>query len=673
MKRDFRKGIMGLIAPLSIRQWLQPPTAIGRGLDAIRRWSRRRSSAAAPTDPPSEPAAPAPLPEPPIDAKAAPAPAPLLDNAALSATLQGCGNELTGLCARTEGDFLDLGGRLQTIQAEAQQLTGTITAVLSEEQEPSIQGALRDIEQHAAGAIEEIQARRRRLADDLEGLAAIQADLGALEQQNQQFKQVAKNLKMVGLTISIESARSQAASAAFQALAEEITQLARTVHTAVGAIGTDTQAARHALDAVHADIGARMTQLEELMDDARTAVQTALAQVARFMELSMAALDRIGDQSRQIDRQVGQLVVAVQIHDNISQRAAHIQEALDEALEIIATAAQVPLPHSAQQAILGRVYGINRLQMAQLQTITEDLNGVRRQSADALERLQSAVASVTRAEALDTLVIDGACPAAGTRGHHPVTVLTRQLERLIALFDEGRDHLRRLAAAREQTGRTMARMNEHIDQVRDINFEIRLKALNAVIRSSRLGDAGRAIAAIVNEMKDLAEQSNTTIGAVSGIMERIARCAGGMDEKQDDQGAQESAGSRLHQGIAAFSTACTLFKEHSGRSLETGLLLETRIQESRERLGFFDALCGGCRDQMAVLEAVKAQLQPFADAAPDDWQAEEQRIMARYTMDRERQAHLGAAAPPAAAQNSAPTEAMAETAADDFDDNVELF
>lgn len=662
---------MGLIAPLSIRQWLQPPASIGRGIDALRRWGRRRWTAGAPADPATEPAAAAPLPEPPSEDTAAPA--PLLDHAALSATLQHCGNALTGLCARTEGDFLDLGGRLQTIQVEARQLTGTIMAVLSEEQEPSIQGALRDIEQHAAGAIEEIQARRRQLADDLQGLAAIHSDLGALEQQNQQFKQVAKNLQMVGLTISIESARSQAAGAAFQALAEEITQLARTVHTAVGVIGTDTRAARHALDAVHADIGARMAQLEELMADARTAVQTALAQVARFMDLTMTALDRIGEQSRQIDRQVGQLVVAVQIHDNISQRAAHIQEALDEALEIIATADQIPMPTSAQQAILGRVYGISRLQMAQLQTITEDVDGVRRQSADALVRLQSAVAAVTRAEALDTLEIGGTCPAAGTRGHHPVAVLTRELERLIALFDEGRDHLRRLAAAREQTGHTMARMHGHIDQVRDINFEIRLKALNAVIRSSRLGDAGRAIAAIVTEMKALAEQSNTTIGAVSGIMERIARAAGGMDAARADQDPQESAGNRLRQGITAFSTACAQFKEQSGRSLETGLLLETRIQESRERLGFFDALGGGCREQTAVLETVKAQLQPFAEAAPDDWQAEEQRIMARYTMDRERQAHLGAAAPPAAAQNSAPTEAMAETAADDFDDNVELF
>jgi len=595
-------------------------------------------------------------------------------------SLHRSGKRLTELCGQTENDFLDLGGRLQTIQAEARQLTQTIVAMLSEEQDASIRGALRAIENHAAGAIDEVKTHRQHLAADLDGLHRIQADLAALHLQNQQFKVVAKNLKMVGLAISIESARSHAAAEAFQALAEEIAQLSRTVYSAVGHIGEDTQTAQRVLDTVHADISARMSHLETLMADAQASVRSALDQVACFMNLTMDALDRIGEQSLQIDQQVGRLVVGVQIHDNISQRAAHIQEALDEAEQIMNGTLGDSLPQTSMQAMLGRVYGIVRLQMAQVQTICEDVAAVREESRSALGALQTAVGAVTRAEALDTLEIDAAYPVAGSRARHPVTVLTQELERLTGLFDEGTAQIRRLAEARKETGQTVARMNTHIDQVRDINFDIRLKALNAVIRSSRLGDAGRAIAAIVNEMKALAEQSNTTIGAVTDIMARIAeasRSIRSVESAGDDRGGADGAGALLRRGIEGFSIACATFKTESRQVLGMGQRLEQRIAEGQAHLGFFDTLADGGQAQRSRLAEVQNMLQPFAEAASDDWQAEERRIMARYTMDREREAHLGQPGPERAAsperldRSSETDDAAAEP--EMFDDNVELF
>jgi methyl-accepting chemotaxis protein len=442
---------------------------------------------------------------------------------------------LTTLCARSEADFLDLGSRLQTIQLEAQQLTRAIFTVLSEADDHSLQGALKAIQQHAGGAMQEIDQRRGQLSDDLVGLQATRADLGALGEQNGHFKQVAKNLKMVGLTISIEAARTPAATAAFQSLAEEISELARTVHTVTRHIGDDTHTAQQGLAAIHEQIGTRMRDLDGLMNSARAAVHTALEQVDNLMQTTLCALDRIGVQSRRIAEQVGHLVVGVQIHDNISQRAAHIHDSLCEAADLVRGVAGRDADEG-QAAALGRAYGINRLQLAQLQTIADDVRNVQQQCASALDTLLATVAAVARPEGLEI---------ADPGGAHSVNVLTGALEHLMALFDEGLDHIQRLAAAREQTKRTIARMNSHIDQVGDINFDIHLKALNAVIRSIRLGNAGRAIAAIVTEMKALAEQSNTTIGAVAGVMERIAAASQVLDARRDIAQAKAAPPARI--------------------------------------------------------------------------------------------------------------------------------
>jgi hypothetical protein len=264
-----------------------------------------------------------------------------------------------------------------------------------------------------------------------------------------------------------------------------------------------------------------------------------------------------------------------------------------------------------------------------------------------------------------------------------VAVLTGALEHLIALFDEGQDHIQRLAAAREQTGRTIARMNSHIDQVRDINFDIHLKALNAVIRSTRLGNAGRAIAAIVIEMKALAEQSNTTIGAVAGVMERIAAASQAMDARRGIARAEgHSAGRHLRNGITDFAHACDTFRQHSAEALQMGAGIEAHITQSRRHIGFFEQMRTDCRMHQEQLGGVNALLQPYADAAPEDWIAEERKIIERYTMDREREAHLGMIdamlfadgaqpAPTMAGSSAAGPDPAAEEA--EFDDNVELF
>jgi chromosome segregation ATPase len=580
---------------------------------------------------------------------------------------------LTAICAHSEADFLDLGSRLQTIQLEAQQLTRAIFTVLSEADDHSLQGALKAIQQHAGGAMQEIDQRRGQLSDDLVGLQATRADLGALGEQNGQFKQVAKNLKMVGLTISIEAARTPAATAAFQSLAEEISELARTVHTVTRQIGDDTHAAQQGLAAIHEQIGTRMRDLDGLMNSARAAVHTALEQVDNLMQTTLCALDRIGVQSRRIAEQVGHLVVGVQIHDNISQRAAHIHDSLCEAADLVRGAAGRDADEG-QAAALGRAYGINRLQLAQLQTIADDVRNVQQQCASALDTLLATVAAVARPEGLEI---------ADPGGAHSVNVLTGALEHLMALFDEGLDHIQRLAAAREQTKRTIARMNSHIDQVGDINFDIHLKALNAVIRSIRLGNAGRAIAAIVTEMKALAEQSNTTIGAVAGVMERIAAASQVMDARKEIAQAEGgTAGMHLRNGIADFADACVALRQHSEEALQMGGRIEAQIAQSRSHIDFFEQMLADCRLHQEQLGEINVLLQPYADAAPEEWIAEERKIIERYTMDREREAHLGmidaelfadgGQTTPPMPFNSA-TGPLAASEEAEFDDNVELF
>jgi hypothetical protein len=559
---------------------------------------------------------------------------------AIIAALRNCTSGLKQTCKNAESDFLELGARLQTIHAEADQLTRKVIDVLSPDHNQTIQSALKIINKYAQNAMRELEQQQTELAGDIAGLKTIQDDLTALVRQNKNFKQIAKNLKMVRLNISIESARNEKAKMTFQALADEITGLAQKIHSVAGLIQNDADAAHQTIAAVQTEIGRRMRHLEQLLTSAETMVAGAMAEVDKLMDMSMTVLDGIGHKAGEIREQVSRLVVGIQMHDNISQRVTHIDSSIEESIGIMDTSCGIELPPPAVKTVLGRVYGINRLQSVHLKAIIDDVAEVGRQSESALDGLLTAVDAVAQPE--------GPHPSAPTEvrrfeassPRHPVALLKKALDRLLALFDEGRCDIERLSTAREQTGRTVARVGEHIEKVRDINFEIHLKAINAVVQSSRLGHAGRAIEAIVNEIKELAEKSNATIRTVADIMQNIASASDRMDCKdRDEKQNADQAGRLLRQSIDDFSLACNVFKGQSQETFALGEALREKIAQSRSKVGFIEKMAADCDCSFAELMQVGELLQPYADVVSGEWLDEEKTILTRYTMERERDVH----------------------------------
>lgn len=589
-----------------------------------------------------------------------------VDNDAVMRHLQKAAQGLVDICAATEADFLGLGTQLHTIHAESQQLTQSVMTSLGAEQGHTIQRSLRQIQAHAAEALQELNQRRETLLDDLVQLKSIQADLAHLVEQNKGFRRVAKNLKMVGLSISIESARSEAAKGNFHVLAKEIAELAQTVHTVAGDIRDDTVAARQNIEAIQTAIALRTDHLQTLIRSAEAAVEQALQEVERLTQLTVAVLDGIGTEADEIARQVGQLVMSIQIHDNISQRAAHIKSAVRKIVELIetGTAADVPLSHRRQT--YGKAYGINRLQIAQLQIIIEDVADVRDRCRGALEGLLVAVKEMGRPQGQKFPENDD--------HQHPMMLLRDALGQIVTLFDAGLDDIRKLTEARQDIRQAIALMDRHIDKVSDINFDIRLKALNGVVKSSRLGGTGKAIAALVNEMKAIAEQSNMTIAASTDIMGRITAASERMD--RTDRHIEidvTSADRQLRSGISEYTAACEAFEEQSRATLATGSALERMIVDAAAGLDFFDRMVTECQHHIEDVTAVDALLRPFADDVPADWIEEEQSILQRYTMQRERDAHCrlfdgdrGDGVPEICMTSEEKIE-------EELDDNVELF
>jgi methyl-accepting chemotaxis protein len=561
------------------------------------------------------------------------------DSTAIIKTMTKSTAALSTVCGAAESDFLDLGAKLQEIYVESEELTQTVITILSTDQDQTIHSALKSVQSNAAIALKELHHRRNKLIEDLDGLKTIQIKLKALSQQNNSFKLIAKNLKMVALNISIESARTREAEVAFEVIAYEINQLAQNVHVVAGDVSDNTRRVQQNLDTTQTAIGMRMQHLDELINSAEITVKDALEKVENLTQITMQMLDTIGSKSKEISVQVGQLVMGIQIHDSISQRVEHINSAFHEALELIETSTTTDVSVSEQKSVLGRLYGTNRLQVAQLKTIITDVSVVRDQSITAFDKLLNTIKAITQLEGMN-LSPFSTDKKSTIQNSSVINNLHRALEQLILLFDEGVEDIQRLTAARKEIGQTIAQIGQHIDKVRNINFDIHLKSLNAVIKSMRLGSTGKAIEAVVNEMKALAEQSNTTIQDVTGIMEQVALASKTVDQsKQNEISGNELIGGQLRNNLEDFSRACLSFQDQSQETLKKGGQIQKKISNARQHISFFDQLIDGFNQHHTKLKEVYEYLVPFADAIPEKWMEEEKKIIERYTMQRERDAH----------------------------------
>ncbi|MDC7684774.1 HAMP domain-containing methyl-accepting chemotaxis protein [Asticcacaulis sp. BYS171W] len=65
------------------------------------------------------------------------------------------------------------------------------------------------------------------------------------------------------------------------------------------------------------------------------------------------------------------------------------------------------------------------------------------------------------------------------------------------------------------------RVNEVTTVIADISSQINLLALNATIESARAGEAGRGFAVVAGEVKNLANQTNRSIGEINGVIEEM--------------------------------------------------------------------------------------------------------------------------------------------------------
>jgi hypothetical protein len=559
----------------------------------------------------------------------------------ISMTLDKFINDQKKDIARTDSSFLTLGQDMQVLYGKTTELTGKIhgsaTIISGNEEE----GVLSRLGQSITGALAELKTRQDEVNSNLQQVAMVSKGMNDFHAMCPTLEQIAKFLRIIGLNICVECAQSPEASSLFMTNAEEIKNFAEDVIQINKDIRDDSQQTRDVLVSLHKNISTSLTRIQNLSSNAAQIVEEAFFKIQQLMDLSLAAMDQASTHSGKISGQVGEIVMAIQFHDNMSQRIEHIHTALHEASYRCSAEDKSKSDTDDMVERLAEVHAITVIQAGQIKEVIGGIEDVFQSNRQAFAEIGNEVAGL--AEILISLTAGGEQPQASFKGKQQedsFTTLQSALHELRQLLDYGTEQMGLIQEANTEASDTAVRLENHIDLLRRISDDTHIKALNSIILAHHLGPSGRTIEILAKEIKEIAIQSNCFVTDVEKVYQVVSKAITTLQISSGEKTAPADTHSvLLHTNIQDTTTAYHNFVNDSRAALEFAHDLDTEITQISDGLDFLPTLAEVLRDNLTILDRLTEQLSPWAGQMSAEARAEAARMADRYTMDEERVIH----------------------------------
>lgn len=557
--------------------------------------------------------------------------------------------ELSGVADGLEAVFLDAGSGLGEAVTCWDTIAQTFTALTAQFERTDMRACIDDLTAALAVAAE-LGATGQ--GDTVTRLSELEGALTAMASRLVRLSRTVAEVKLVALNAKVEAAHLDDRSTDFSVFTREIDRLAAdaarelaVLSTELHALTAETSEARQAQAGFAERHGGALLSLTHRLDDSLHTLNEQRRQVAE-------AAASIGRRSRLAGDKVGQAVMALQIGDITRQRTEHVAEAMTVLGGLCVPPPDVPAADTAQAISL-----VASLQAHQLEQTAADL----------LEQVgQVSISLADLAGETEAITSLGRDSFGGGDGSF-LTDLGREIGQVERLLEEYATALTRTGETMNSVCTAVATMVAHVEAIHSIEADLKIMALNASFKCSRLGDRGRTLSVVAQSLRQLATRT------------------------------EEDAETLMSGLQTAQAQAEILADNHNGHDGEAIGLAVTRLREATERLSAIGTeqaaalnvletdshraqmlLRGGC-EHIAVsdgfarrLRKVAQGLIDIADSTPIDTTRIEElknlvlsRLSGNYTMASERALHdlFGAAA---TAADAPPRTEPTETEIDDL-------
>ena len=439
------------------------------------------------------------------------------------AVLRQTADAISRTFAPCERSCLDVGARLGDAIPVLSDLSG-----LFQELSLSLEGE----QLRAAGFdLQTVSDQIEATAKDLSGESEALADLVAL---NQAIAERIANLSESGRTISMLVFNVKIEAASLSGLGEDMRGFVEGLHQ----LAERAQQALNQYRLTHGKLYDLLHVSSEAQKRFQDSHQSRLLSIAGEIAGSVAAvgdrrretagaLSEIGARSQRVGAQIGQCVMALQVGDSTCQRIEHVRRALHlaaqglecEAADDAWAAFGADLDRETRNAA---VAGICRLQSRQLGAALDDF-------ADEMDTIAGALQGLL-ADSDELATRDRTLFGSGGEGGDSfLETLEHRLESARAIMRECRQARAVVDGAAATVSATMADLDQRTANLSEIIIDVTMIGTNALLKSSRLGDRGKGLSVIAQELRSYAakivegvEELPAALREVAAFVERFA-------------------------------------------------------------------------------------------------------------------------------------------------------
>lgn len=537
----------------------------------------------------------------------------------LASRLKSLASELSEVTNCAEPDFLQLAGSLKGLFGLATELgkatAGNVT---------TIRGTLESSRLTGEGGLSEACLAELRAALDesgsnLEALSGVGTELRRLQSLGAQVVRVAMFLNASSCAFAVESARTPTCHKAFAAFVEELRQQANKIRNLGGAIFDQSAVTENDLKQVRDSISLDFEKLVDWTRQSESAVRTASAQMEQILDSSMGAMKEAEQHAQRITQHASDAVFHLQFGDILRQKLEHVVMALAEEGEAIENADESGQPKDSRRLTI---------QSAQLEMMESEIQSTHAQ----LSRAFAGLGAETKNVLENTQVIGRGTPNQES-GESVFDNLKRSLLTLRTLQSHGQTLSKATGESSQRAIQASAQLAQHLGQVQEINREMHLLALNAIVKTALLGDEGVTLGVLSAHIHGIFNESSGLVEETVSVLRKVTELTDGTKADESNAAAGKSEG--LQRGIDCVSHIQAAFQNAVASAQGLAHQQESLLAEAQRRLQFLKGL-------MEKLGALRRRVGEIASILPSPASVEESPndgASARYTIESEREVH----------------------------------
>ncbi len=412
----------------------------------------------------------------------------------------------------------------------------------------------------------------------------------------------------------------------FTVVFDEIVRLSQRVGDAGFRIRKDATEAMGEQMRAYDTLSEGLQAFRRLCGEAAVAVGAAQEEIAHCVGSAVAVFEQAGTRSREVSRGVGEMVMGLQFHDNMRQRVEHIIHALEAAAGAFSG-------DTDGTAALERYGAGVVLQKMQLNDVLSEIDRVYDSSVSAFRKIGAEVQELAGSMAEVGL---------GASAKNPFQKLVNGLEGLGRLLVQGNQLVGRIDQSVAAVAAAGERFLLHMEEVDAISFETKMKALNAIVKADHLGQNGRTLEVLAQEMNRLSHETDAFVLQVKQRLQQVGtlaeglRAASGEDNGSDHEDVSAEA---LAAGIGDITAMRQKLDRRLEAASERAAALGEVLETATAALDFLPALAREMSGHLSGLEDVCATASLLLPAGEDACSTSVQGMDASYTMQRERDIH----------------------------------